>query len=46
LPGPKTPNHSETEKRNDKNAAAKINISDRLSFICLIYPYAFYPYPC
>jgi len=36
LPGPKTPNQSETEKRNDKKAAVRINTSDRLSFIFLI----------
>ena len=31
--GPSRPNHSETENKKDTNAAAKINISDRLSFI-------------
>ncbi len=33
LPGPSKPNHRETENKNDKNAAAKINISDFASFI-------------
>jgi hypothetical protein len=33
LPGPRRPNHSETENTNEKNAAAKMNMSDLLSFI-------------